>query len=235
MLLEGLIREGLAEAFRLVVGLDQAVFDAALRTLWISTTSVLIAVLIGLPLGSFLARRRLPGKGAVVLLLRASMAIPTVFVGILCYSLFSRRGPLGPIELLYTPWAVIAGELLLALPIIASLSHGSIAGLDPRVAETARTLGATPLRRWCAYVSEARTGIVLGVLTAFARCSTELGIAMMVGGNILGRTRTLATATALETSKGEYARGLAMGILLLSMSLGVTALIMVVGREREPA
>ncbi len=228
-----LIWDGLAEAFRLIATFDPLVRGAALRTLWVSLTSVAIATAIGLPFGTALARIDFAGRGVVVLALRASMAVPTVFVGILCYSLFSRRGPLGPTELLYTPWAIVVGEVLLALPIIASISHGAVKALDPRVAETATTLGASRVRRWCTYVSEARLGVMLGILTAFARCATELGIAMMVGGNIKGRTRTLSTATALETSKGEFERGLAMGILLLVLSLGVTALIVAVSRE-EP-
>jgi tungstate transport system permease protein len=160
------------------------------------------------------------------------MAVPTVFVGIVCYALFSRRGPLGPIELLYTPWAIMVGELLLALPIVLCITHGAVQALDPRVGETALTLGAGPLRRWRTYISEARVGVMLGVLTAFARCVTELGIAMIVGGNIKERTRTLATATALETGKGEFARGLAMGVLLLVIALTVTILIAAITREQ---
>jgi tungstate transport system permease protein len=132
---------------------------------------------------------------------------------------------------LYTSWAIVIGEVLLALPIIVSFTHGAVKALDPRVAETALTLGAGALRRCRTYVSEARVGFLLAVLTAFARCVTELGIAMMVGGNIKGRTRTLATATALETGKGEFGRGLAMGIILLVIALLVTALMSALTRE----
>ena len=226
-----LLWEGLAEALRLVVTFDPLVMEAAARTIFVSTTSVGLATVIGLPGGAALARLDFRGKTVLILILRAGMALPTVFVGILCYSLFSRRGPLGPTELLYTPWAIIFGELLLALPIILSISHGAVKALDPRVFETALTLGAGALRRWLTTMSEARVGVMLAILTAFARCATELGIAMMVGGNIKGRTRTLSTATALETSKGEFERGLAMGIILLALSLGATALIVALGRE----
>ena len=178
-----------------------------------------------------MARARFPGRGLVVLLGRAGMAVPTVFVGIVCYGLFSRRGPLGPLELLYTPSAIAFGELLLALPIVFSLTHGAVGALDPRVGETTASLGAPALQRFTTFVSEARTGIVLGILTAFARCVTELGIAMMVGGNIAGRTRTLSTATALETGKGEFGLGLAMGLILLALALGVTGVIGWLSRE----
>ena len=228
-----LIWEGLRKAFHLMLTFDPLVMEAAARTLFVSITAITIATVIGLPAGTALARVDFVGKGALVLVFRASMAVPTVFIGILCYSLFSRRGPLGPTELLYTPWAIIFGELLLALPIILSFCHASVEALDPRVAETARTLGAGTLRRWGTYTSEARLGIMLAVLTAFARCATELGLAMMVGGNIKGRTRTLSTATALESSQGEFERGLAMGIILLVMSLGVTSLIVALSSEEK--
>ena len=227
-----LFLEGVEEAWRLIVTLDPDLVDAALRSLAISLSAVSLALLVGLPAGVWVARTRFPGRSLVILLGRAGMAVPTVFVGILCYGVFSRRGPLGAFELLYTPAAIAAGEVLLALPIVFSLTHGAVRSLDPRVAETARTLGAGVGLRLVTLVNEARTGIVLGVLTAFARCVTELGIAMMVGGNIAGRTRTLSTATALETGKGEFGRGLAMGLVLLVLALGVTG---VIGRlSREP-
>lgn len=228
-----LMSEGIREAIRLLLGGDPLVLDAALRTTWISVVAVAAASIVGLPLGSVLARVSFPGRSLVVLFFRAGMALPTVFIGILCYATFSRRGPLGPLELLYTPWAIICGEFVLALPLIVSLSHAAIRSLDPRVAETAWTLGAGPIRRWQTYLREARLGIALAVLTAFSRCVTELGIAMMVGGNIKDRTRTLATATALETGKGEFGRGLAMGFILLAIATTVTLLIAYATRDQR--
>ena len=228
-----LIWNGLQEAVQLVLSGDPLIFDAALRTIWISTLAVALASLFGLPLGIWLARSRFPGHRIVVLLFRAGMALPTVFVGTVCYALFSRRGILGPWELLYSPWGVVCGELLLAVPIIVGITHGAVQSLDPRVGETAWTLGAGRLRRGMTYLSEARTGVLLAVITAFARCVTELGIAMMVGGNIKQHTRTLATATAVETGKGEFARGLAMGSILLSLALIATCLIGWLSREHR--
>ena len=228
-----LIWESLQEACRLVVSGDRIVYGAALRSLWISALAVTIAALVGLPVGTLLARVRIPGRRWIVLLFRAGMAIPTVFIGLVCYAVFSRRGPLGPAELLYTPWAIVVGEFVLAFPLIVSIAHGSILSLDRRVAETAWTLGVGPLRRWLTYLSEARTGILLAIVTAYARCVTELGIAMMVGGNMKGRTQTLATATALETGKGEFSRGIAMGLFLLLIALFVTGVIVSLGREER--
>ncbi len=228
-----LLWDGLSEAFHLVTTFDPLVMGAACRTLWVSVAAVGLAAMVGLPAGTLLARLRFPGRWLAVLLFRAGMAFPTVFVGMVCYTLFSRRGPLGATDLLYTPWAIVVGEFFLATPIIVSITHGAIQSLDDRVSETARTLGASPLRRWRTYLSEARIGVSLAVLTAFGRCVTELGIAMMVGGNIKGRTRTLATATALETGKGEFGRGIAMGIILLAVALIVTVLIASFAREEK--
>ncbi len=227
------IWEGIREAVRLIIACDPLVMSAALRSLWISSLAVLGATAIGLPVGIGLARSSFPGRRLAVVLFRSGMAVPTVFVGMVCYALFSRRGVLGPLELLYTPWAIAIGEFLLALPIVVAISGGTIQALDTRVADTAITLGAGPLRRGATYVSEARVGVVLAVLTAFARCVTELGIAMIVGGNIKGRTRTLATATAMESGKGEFAMGLAMGFILLVIALAVTAVMSSLSREER--
>ncbi len=220
-----LLWDGLTDAMRLLLSGEPLVVSAAWRSLWITSLAVALAAVVGLPVGAWLARTSMPGNRLLVLMFRAGMALPTVFVGMVCYAMFSRRGPLGPFELLYTPWGIVLGELLLAFPIIVGLSHGAIKSLDPRVAETAWTLGAGPIRRWKTYISEARVGVLLALLTAFARCVTELGIAMIVGGNIKHRTRTLATATAFETSRGEFARGIALGILLLLIALIVAGLI----------
>jgi tungstate transport system permease protein len=223
--------EGIAGAIRAMVGPDPAIRSAALRSVWISSLAVLLASVCGLPIGCWLARARFTGRRYLVVLFRAGMAFPTVFVGIVCFGLFARRGPLGPLELLYTPWAIVLGEFMLAFPIVVSLTHGAVHALDPRVSETAWTLGASSWHRWKTYVSEARTGVTLAIIVAFSRCVTELGIAMMVGGNLKDRTRTLATATAMETSKGEFAQGLAMGLVLLSIALVAVALMGRLNRE----
>lgn len=230
-----MIRDGIVEALTLLWRRDASVMDAAVRSLWVSVLAVLLASLTGTVIGLLLARRPLPGHRVLIMLFRVGMSVPTVMIGLVCYAVFSRRGPLGSFELLYTTWAVVIGEFLLALPIVTTWTHGVITRLDPKVAETARTLGAGPVRRALTYLSESRLAIVLAVLTAFSRCFTELGIAMMVGGNIAGRTRTLTTATALETARGEFARGLAMSLILLLMAMLVTVAVAWLGRmDREP-
>lgn len=228
-----LLWDGLAEAIRLLVERDALVIGAAWRSLWISVAAVVFAGMTGIVIGSLLARTKFVGRTVMVALFRAGMSVPTVLIGLICYAMLSRRGPLGGLDLLYTPWAIVLGEFCLALPIIVTWTHGAIRGLDPRVAETAWTLGAGRLRRWWTYLSEARLAIVLAMLTAYARCFTELGIAMMVGGNIKYRTRTLTTATALETARGEFARGVAMCLILLLAALIVTVLVAWIGHEEK--
>jgi len=225
--------EGLTDAVRLIADLDPLVLGAAWRSLWISTLAVLLGSITGVAIGAILARCRFPGRSFLVILFRAGMAVPTVLIGLTCFALFSRQGPLGGLDLLYTPWAIVVGEYLLALPIVVSWTYGAVSGLDRRVAETALTLGAGRLRRLRTYLSETRLAIMLAVLTAFARCFTELGIAMMVGGNIQYRTRTLATATALETARGEFARGVAMSLLLFLMAMLITAFIACLMRTED--
>ena len=225
--------DGFHEALELVLGGDVLVWRAAARSLWISSLAVAFAAMVGMPLGLSLARGRGIFTRATVLVLRGAMALPTVLVGTICYGLMSRQGVLGPLELLYSPCAIVLGEFVLAMPIVASLTHGAISSLDPRVDETIRSLAASPWLRAGTLISEARTGIVLAIVTALARCITELGIAMMVGGNIADHTRTLATATALETTRGEFGRGLAMGFILLAMALAITVLVAWCGRETK--
>jgi len=229
----GLIVDSIGEALRLIVGMDALVVDAAIRSLFVSSVAVLGALVIGIPLALVLAELRFPGRMALVFLARAAMSVPTVFLGVVCYAMFSRLGPLGALEILYTPWAIIAGEFLLAFPLITSLAHGAFANLDPRVAETAATLGASRIQRAFTSISEARIGVLLAVLVAFSRCVTELGIAMLVGGNLKGQTRTLPTATALETNQGDFSRALAMGLLLFLLAGGVTFFVILLGREEQ--
>ena len=228
-----MILSGITEAIQLLVSGDALVFDAAWRSIWVSTTAVLIATILGISIGTLLARRRFIGRGLLVTLFRGLMGVPTVLIGLIGYALLARQGPLGTLELLYTPWGIVLGEVILAVPIITSLTHGGIKNLDRRIPETARMLGARPVQRWKTYLSEARLPIILAILTAFARCFTELGIAMMVGGNLKFKTRTLSTSTTLETARGEFSRAVAMSLILLAIAICITVVIALVSREDE--
>lgn len=228
-----MIREGFLDALHLLWNVDGKVMDAAMRSLWISIVAVAAASVFGIAMGLLLGRKRFPGQQTLVVLFRAGMSVPTVLIGLLCFGVFSRSGVLSSFELLYTSRAIVTGEFFLALPIIVTLTHGAIVRLDQRIPETARTLGAGPVQRASTYLREVRLVIALAVLTAFSRCFTELGIAMMVGGNIPGRTQTLTTATAQETSRGEFARGMAMSLILLLIAMAVTVAMSFLNRRHE--
>jgi len=202
-------------------------------TLRVSVTATLLAAVASVPLGLVLVLASFPGKRVVVAVVHTLMALPTVVVGLLLYGLLSRSGPLGFLGLLYTPWAMVAGQFLLALPIITALTYSAIKGVDARVRRTALTLGATELQAGRALLAEARYGLLAAVAAGFGRAITEVGAAIMLGGNIRGLTRTMTTAITLETAKGDFALGIALGLILLAVALGANALIAVTLRAQE--
>ena len=217
-----MIREGIWQALSLLWELDGQVLSAAWISIRVSILAVAAASLVGVPIGVLLARRNSWLSSIYVGLFRVGMSIPTVLIGLVCFAMFARRGLFGGLELLYTQSGIVVGEFMLALPIIVTLTHAAISSLDPRVGETARTLHVGTVRRVCTYLNESRVGVLVAILTAFSRCFTELGIAMMVGGNLAGQTRTLTTAIALETTQGEFERGIAMSFILLFIAMALT-------------
>jgi tungstate transport system permease protein len=215
------IADAFAVAWRLLLGLDAQVLDAASVSLRVSVSATVLATCIGLPLGFLVASRDFRGRSWVELCLRTLTALPTVVVGLLTYSLLSRRGLLGPFGLLYTQSAMVLGETILVAPLMAALTMAVVSGADPRIEETALTLGASRFGAALTVLAEMRRGLAAAVATTFGRLISELGVALMVGGNIEGSTRTMTTAIALETGKGELALGLAIGLILLGIALGV--------------
>lgn len=190
-------------------------------SLYTSLTAILLAGVVGVPLGTLVGLGRFPGRRVILTCLNTLMALPTVVVGLLLFGLFSRQGPLGSLGLLFTPWAMIIGQTVLAVPIVANFTVSVVAGADPRILPTAMTLGAGRLRSFTQLLREVRFGIIAAIVAGFGRVIAEVGIAMMLGGNIRGFTRTMTTAIALETSKGEFAFGLALGIVLLVVALAI--------------
>lgn len=213
--------DAFAAAIHLLVIGDPHVLAATGVSLRVALLASLVATLLGVPLGFCVATREFPGRGAVELILKTLTAFPTVVVGLLVYTLLARRGPLGPLGLLYTQSAMVIGETILVTPLIAALTVAVIGGADPRIEDTALTLGASRLRAALTVVVEMRRGVVAAVVTGFGRLISELGVALMVGGNILDSTRTMTTAIALETSKGDFALGFALGLILLALALAV--------------
>jgi len=178
-----------------------------------------IAALLGVPTGLWLGLNRFRGRQILLALLNTLMALPTVVVGLLLFGLLSRQGPLGPLGLLFTPLAMIVGQTVLATPIVANLVLAAVTGADQRIINTALTLGASRFQAAIQLLREIRFGVMAAVIAGFGRVIAEVGVAMMLGGNIRNSTRTMTTAIALETSKGEFAFGLALGMLLLSVAL----------------
>jgi len=211
--------DSLLTAFELILGLDREVRMAVWTSLYTSSCSIVIAALLGVPIGLWLGLNRFRGRQLLIALLNTLMALPTVVVGLLLFGLLSRQGPLGPLGLLFTPLAMIAGQTVLAAPIVANLVLAAVTGADQRIINTALTLGASRLQAAIQLLREIRFGVMAAVIAGFGRVIAEVGVAMMLGGNIRNSTRTMTTAIALETSKGEFAFGLALGIILLSVAL----------------
>ncbi len=215
----GYLGESLLTALELIINFDREVRITAWVSLYTSSCAIVIAALLGVPTGLWLGLNRFRGRQILLALLNTLMALPTVVVGLLLFGLLSRQGPLGPLGLLFTPLAMIAGQTVLATPIVANLVLAAVTGADQRIINTALTLGASRFQAAIQLLREIRFGVMAAVIAGFGRVIAEVGVAMMLGGNIRNSTRTMTTAIALETSKGEFAFGLALGILLLSVAL----------------
>jgi tungstate transport system permease protein len=211
--------DSLLKALELIFSFDREVRMAVGTSLYTSGCATVLSGLAGIPIGLWLGTSRFLGRRLAITLLNTLMALPTVVVGLLLFGLFSRQGPLGPLGLLFTPLAMIAGQTVLATPIVANLVLAAVTGADERIIKTALTLGATRLQAARQLLREIRFGVMAAVIAGFGRVVAEVGVAMMLGGNIRNSTRTMTTAIALETSKGEFAFGLALGMILLGVAL----------------
>ena len=211
----------LRQALLLLVSLDRELVSIVLTSLKISVSSTIIASALSVPFGVWLGLTRARARRAIVAVLNSLMAVPTVVIGLFVYSLISRTGPLGGLGILFTPWAIVVGQVILSLPIVTSMVYGALGRLDPRLAETLVTLGASRLDMLRMVVRESRSAILSALLAGFGRVIGEVGVSMMLGGNIRWYTRTITTAIALETSKGEFELALALGLVLLLVALAV--------------
>jgi tungstate transport system permease protein len=213
------IVEAFRGAIRLILSLDREIFTIALLSLQIAGTATLFATVLGVPLAYAIATRDFLGKRLVLTLFNTLLALPTVVVGLFCYAFLSRRGPLGFLDLLFTPSGMIIGDIILALPLVVALTIAAVNAVDPRVRLTARALGATSRQTSWTIFHDARCALMAAVFNGFGRVLGGVGAATMLGGNIRGYTRTLTTAIALETSKGEFAFAMALGLILLTLAL----------------
>lgn len=207
--------DSLSAAVDLIIHFDQEVWRIVWTSIRISLVATLAAAWVAIPVGVLIAINEFRGKSFLQQLLNTLMAMPTVVIGLLLYGLFTRQGPLGELGLLYTPSAIIIGQCLLILPVILNLTIVAVQSSDKRLVPTLKSLGANQLQLFLQVISETRFAVMAAVVAGFGRAIGEVGAAMMLGGNIQGFTRTMTTAIALETSKGEFELALALGLLLL--------------------
>ena len=213
------IAAGFLKAIELIVTLNPEVMGITLRSLSISLSSAFLASLICIPLGGIIESRQFRGKRGLVNAIHTLFSLPTVTVGLLVFLLLSRSGPLGSLDLLFTPTGMVIGQTILITPIMIGLTISALGGVSPQIKETAKSLGATELQIILTVIKEARPAVIAAILLGFGRALSEVGVAMMIGGNIRGYTRVLTTAIALETSMGYIELSIALGIILLSISL----------------
>lgn len=221
----GFLAESLRASAALIAGFDPDLRSAVWVSLYVSFWSTILASAIGVPLGLGIGLSDFPLKRPAITALNSLTAVPTVLIGLLVYGFISRQGPLGGFGLLFTPEAIILGDAILAAPIVANFTLAAVRGADPAIVPTALTLGATRAQSTLTLVAEIRFGVVAAVISGFGRVVSEVGVAMMLGGNIRGFTRTMTTAIALETSKGEFALGIALGLALLCVAFAVNVLL----------
>ncbi len=226
----------LAEAFvialKMIATGDPLVMEITFRTLAISASATIIACILFTPLGCFLHFARFPGRGFLIGFIQALYSMPTVFAGLIIFLFLSRTGPLGGLRLLFTPRAIVIAEVFLVAPVILGLVISALKGVAGEAADTVRALGASPIQTARVVLVEARFAILSAFLMGFGRAISEVGAAMMVGGNIAGRTRTLTTAISLGIGKGEVAESIALGIILMTLALLVSLLVHLAGMRK---
>jgi len=210
------------EAITLLLSGDEELWDIIGISFQISTTAILIAIVPAILIGFALAYAEFPGRRLLISFFNTLLAVPAVVVGLTLYILLSRQGPLGEWKLLFTQTSMVLGQIALSFPILVAMSHSAFQSAEIRAWDTARTLGSNPLSSFLIIMREVRFGLFSALLAGYGRIIAEVGASMMLGGNILNYTRNIPTAIALETSKGEFAQGIALGIILVSMAFLLT-------------
>jgi len=216
-----LIWHGIVKAIELVFSLDAEIWEITWLSLKISGSATLIALLLGLPLGIALALIRFRGRNTTVALINTGMGLPPVVVGLFISILLWRSGPLGFMELIYSPTAMVIAQVIIAFPIVAGLSLASFTALDPKLALQLLGIGASKPQLLWLLCREARLPLLAAVMAGFGGVISEVGASMMVGGNIRGQTRVLTTATVLETGKGNFDIAIALGLILLALTFAI--------------
>jgi tungstate transport system permease protein len=217
-----------------LVGGDPELWGIVLLSLRVSGLALVISTVVGLPLGVLLGLRRFLGRRLVLTFLYTGMGLPPVVVGLFVYLLLSHSGPLGMLEWLFTPSAMVVAQTIIAFPLVVVLTMAAVLAVEPALRQQVQALGATDAQAAWAVVRQARTGIVVGIVAAFGSVISEVGAVMLVGGNIAGSTRVLTTAIVLETRRGDFALALALGLVLLTIAFLINAFVLVLqGRSVE--
>jgi len=227
------IMEGMLSAFRLILSLDADLFEIILLSLQVTLTAVVIASLIGMPMGAWLAVNRFRFRRLTIAILNALMGLPPVVVGLIVYIFLSRSGPLGVLNLLFTPTAMIIAQVIIITPLIASISHQAIRDLWADYHDLLISLNTTKRQRIFTLIKDARRSLLTASLAGFGRAIGEVGAIMIVGGNIDHLTRVLTTAIALETGKGDFAFALALGFILIALAIMVNLAIHSISRTER--
>ncbi|MFZ5824247.1 MAG: ABC transporter permease [Bacillota bacterium] len=217
-----LFGESIAQAIRMLGSNDPEVWRITLLTLRVSGTATLISVLVGVPLGVFLALLRVSSRGFLVSLINSGMGLPPVVAGLLVSMLLSRYGPLGHLDLIFTPTAMVIAQSVIAVPIVTGFTLAGVQQLNPRLPHQILALGASRPQLYWLLIREARLAVLAAIMAGFGRVVAEVGASMMVGGNIQGQTRVLTTATVMEVNKGEYPIAIALSFILLMLVWLVT-------------
>ena len=226
-----LFTDGFNEAIDLLTSGNESVYSAISVTVTVSSLSLMISLIIGLPLGFLLGYYQFPGKTIIRTIVDTFLALPTVVIGLIAYTMLSRVGPFGEYNLLFSQQAIVMGQIVLGLPIIIALTATQVEAVDKRLYTSLKGLGANSYQILVATLIEARFGLMTAAMTAYGRIITEVGISMMVGGNIKYHTRTVTTAIALETGKGEFVTGIALGLVLFAVALMVNIALSVLKRK----
>lgn len=225
------LAEGFVQAVHLILRGDRELVEITLRSFQVSFQALLLAAIVGIPIGAVLGLKRFRGRRLLKTLFSTLIGIPTVALGLILYLFLSRSGPLGSLNLLYTIQGISLGQALLILPIIVSFSASAIEAQDTRLRELARTLGASELDTVLTVLQESANGIILALVAAFNRAFAELGLAMMLGANIRYVTRVLTTTIALQSAMGDIALSIALSLILMAVVFTLNALVNVVRRE----
>lgn len=216
---------GLVKAIELIVALDAEVIEVALRSLRISLFATSIASVICIPIGSLIHFHEFPGKRMLISITQTLFSVPTVIIGLFVFVLFSRAGPFGGSGLLFTPTIMVIGQAILITPLLIGMTVLALSGIEPAIPDTARALGANNFQVTTTLLKEARFAVMGAVIMGFGRAISEVGLALMVGGNIRGFTRIITTTISLETSKGNIELSIALGIILLAIALVINILL----------